>query len=44
MMWQVLNWNTPAIEFYKRYHARFDEEWTNCHLEAGQIKAFIEGL
>jgi GNAT superfamily N-acetyltransferase len=28
--WQVLNWNKPAIHFYKKYHATFDEEWTNC--------------
>jgi GNAT superfamily N-acetyltransferase len=27
--WQVLNWNEPAINFYKRYNTRFDEEWTN---------------
>lgn len=37
MMWQVLDWNESAIEFYKRYNARFDSEWTNCHLEAEQI-------
>jgi GNAT superfamily N-acetyltransferase len=33
MMWQVLDWNTPAIEFYKKYNARFDEGWVNCHLD-----------
>ena len=33
MMWQVLDWNTPSIEFYKKYGARFDAEWLNCHLE-----------
>ncbi len=33
MMWQVLEWNTPAIEFYKKYDARLDGEWINCHLE-----------
>lgn len=32
MMWQVLDWNTPAIEFYKKYNANFDEEWINCSL------------
>ena len=30
IMWQVLNWNEPAINFYKKYNARFDSEWTNC--------------
>lgn len=38
MMWQVLDWNTPSIEFYKRYDARLDPEWINCHLEATQIR------
>lgn len=33
MMWQVLDWNTPAIEFYKKYDARLDGEWINCHLD-----------
>jgi GNAT superfamily N-acetyltransferase len=32
MMWQVLDWNTPAIEFYKRYNASFDGEWLNVNL------------
>ena len=32
MMWQVLDWNTSAIEFYKQYGTYFDEEWINCHL------------
>ena len=32
MMWQVLDWNTPAIEFYKRYHAQFDNGWINVNL------------
>ena len=30
MMWQVLEWNEPAINFYKKYHAVFDSEWINC--------------
>ena len=33
MMWQVLDWNKPAIEFYKKYNADFDEEWINCSLD-----------
>jgi GNAT superfamily N-acetyltransferase len=42
MMWQVLDWNKSAIEFYKRYNTRFDSEWVNCHLEADQIKTFLQ--
>ena len=33
MNWQVLDWNEPAINFYKKYNASFDEEWINCGLE-----------
>ncbi|MGC8749732.1 N-acetyltransferase family protein [Hydrotalea sp.] len=32
MVWQVLNWNKPAIEFYKKYNADFDDEWINCSI------------
>lgn len=35
LMWQVLDWNEPSIEFYKKYGARLDGEWINCHLEFG---------
>ncbi|MGZ3838746.1 MAG: N-acetyltransferase family protein [Flavisolibacter sp.] len=30
MQWQVLEWNEPAINFYKKYQASFDGEWMNC--------------
>lgn len=33
MMWQVLDWNEPAINFYKKYKTRFDEEWINCNID-----------
>lgn len=33
MMWQVLDWNKPAIDFYKSYDSHFDEGWLNCGLE-----------
>jgi len=29
MMWQVLDWNEPAIEFYKNYASDIDGEWIN---------------
>jgi len=41
MMWQVLGWNKPAIDFYKKYNAKLDNEWINCHLEAQQIESFL---
>lgn len=30
MMWQVLEWNEPAINFYKKYDPSFDSGWINC--------------
>ncbi|MBD0294494.1 MAG: GNAT family N-acetyltransferase [Flavisolibacter sp.] len=30
IQWQVLEWNEPAINFYKKYNAVFDGEWLNC--------------
>jgi GNAT superfamily N-acetyltransferase len=41
MMWQVLNWNKPAIDFYKKYNARLDDEWLNGHLEAKEMESFL---
>lgn len=32
MMWQVLDWNEPAINFYKKYNTTFDGEWYNVTL------------
>ncbi len=32
MDWQVLNWNKPAIEFYKKFNAKLDPEWMNGQL------------
>jgi GNAT superfamily N-acetyltransferase len=33
MVWQVLDWNEPAIQFYKKYKAGFDAGWINCSVE-----------
>lgn len=32
MVWQVLEWNEPAIRFYSKYGASFDGEWVNCSI------------
>lgn len=32
MTWQVLDWNEPAINFYKKFNAELDEEWINGKL------------
>ena len=33
LMWQVLDWNINAINFYKKYNARFDSGWINVHVD-----------
>lgn len=34
LVWQVLDWNEPAINFYKKYYnAKLDGEWINCSIE-----------
>ncbi len=33
IVWQVLEWNEPAINFYKKYNASFYAEWVNCSIE-----------
>ena len=35
--WQVLEWNEPAINFYKKYNSLFDGEWINCKLTNHQL-------
>ena len=32
IVWQVLDWNEPAINFYKKLDARFDGAWINCSI------------
>lgn len=32
IIWQVLEWNEPAINFYKKYNASLDGEWINCSI------------
>lgn len=36
--WQVLNWNEPALRFYRRYKADVNDEWLNCRLTYGQLQ------
>ena len=32
IIWQVLKWNEPAINFYKKYNAELDGDWFNCSI------------
>lgn len=42
MMWQVLDWNEPAINFYKKYGAAMGQDWINCSLERDQIEKLLQ--
>jgi GNAT superfamily N-acetyltransferase len=44
MMWQVLDWNEPAINFYKKYGSAIQHEWVNCTLESAQIETILGGV
>ncbi len=33
VVWQVLDWNEPAIHFYKKYNANLNGGWLNCSIE-----------
>lgn len=40
LMWQVLDWNETAINFYKKYDALLDPTWVNGRLTMEQIRDF----
>ena len=42
MIWQVLEWNEPAINFYKKYGAKLDDEWINCSLDRADIEVLTK--
>ncbi len=42
MTWQGLDWNEPAIGFYRKYGAALDPEWLNGSLSKEQILGFEE--
>lgn len=37
MTWQVLDWNEPAINFYRKYNAHIESGWLNGALSEQQI-------
>ena len=45
LQWEVLDWNTPAIEFYRAMGAEFLDEWRNVRIsgEALERLAGVEG-
>ena len=42
LQWQVLNWNEPAIGFYRKIDAVLDGSWVNCKLTCEQMEAYLQ--
>jgi GNAT superfamily N-acetyltransferase len=42
MTWEVLNWNQPAIEFYRKLGAEFPDEWKVMRLEGDALQKLAE--
>jgi GNAT superfamily N-acetyltransferase len=40
LQWEVLDWNTPSIEFYHRLGAREDAGWLNYGLTGDALRTF----
>ena len=40
MEWQVLDWNKPALDFYKKYNAHLDAEWINGKLTYQKLQSY----
>jgi len=41
--WSVLDWNTPAIEFYEAIGAKAQDEWIGYRLSGEALVAFASG-
>jgi GNAT superfamily N-acetyltransferase len=41
MEWSVLNWNTPAIDFYKNLGAEAMQEWTVYRLNTKKMEELV---
>lgn len=42
--WHVLNWNKPAIDFYKKIGAEFDPEWVTCKMSREQVEEYLKTI
>jgi GNAT superfamily N-acetyltransferase len=41
LKWQVLEWNEPAIAFYKKLNCNLDAEWINCNMTEQEIVDYV---
>ena len=40
--WNILDWNTPAVEFYKKSGAKVLDEWRVAQMDESAINYFVE--
>lgn len=41
--WSVLDWNEPAIQFYKSIGAQPQDEWVRYRMEGETLRSFAQG-
>lgn len=42
--WNVLDWNIPAIDFYKKSGAKVLEDWRVVHMDEEEIDNFLKNI
>jgi len=42
LQWEVLDWNTPAIDFYRAMGAEFLDEWRNVRLSGEALEKLAD--
>ncbi|PCI34896.1 MAG: GNAT family N-acetyltransferase [Flavobacteriaceae bacterium] len=40
--WNVLDWNTPAVNFYKKTGANVMDQWCNVQMDRTAMKTFLD--
>jgi GNAT superfamily N-acetyltransferase len=40
--WEVLDWNQPAIDFYKKLGAQFPEDWKEVYIDGEPLRRLAE--
>ena len=44
LQWEVLDWNTPAIDFYRAMGAEFLDEWRNVRVSGEALQRLAQGI
>lgn len=44
LQWEVLDWNTPAIDFYRAMGAEFLDEWRNVRVSEDALRQLADGV